>query len=122
MNEDDEFPNAICFSCELNVEFFTNLKEDYIQNDKNVRQKLTESLNIKVEEVIFDDLDCNNEKSNRNEVRNKLNDVDSKQFNPSKILDHGFSSMENKLKITGSLIYYENKIASVINKKIYIAD
>lgn len=70
MDRYDELPDSICSRCETNLLLLVNFKNISIKNDKSTRLRLSHS-NIKVEEIILDDLiwdtencdvddDCNN--------------------------------------------------------------
>ncbi|XP_077300700.1 uncharacterized protein LOC143921326 [Arctopsyche grandis] len=61
VKQNDGLPDTICQSCESNLKVFTSFKNICVHNDKILRLRLSERLNIKTEEVILDDLNWENE-------------------------------------------------------------
>ncbi|XP_077293831.1 uncharacterized protein LOC143916561 [Arctopsyche grandis] len=137
MKKGDGLPNTICASCETNLKFFTDFKTICIQNNDMLRRKLAESLNIKTEEIILDDLRWEDESNfsteyRRNEMRAKIEDKNNviitdpsiKSTNTNKILmcDKDGSSMINERKYSTEKLMYEINVPLMRSSDEFVCD
>ncbi|XP_077295950.1 uncharacterized protein LOC143918114 [Arctopsyche grandis] len=110
-------PDMICLSCESNLSMFSDFKTICAKNDKTVKLRLNECLNIKVEEVLLDNLvwednwshtnvlefkkkcnpeDCENQSKNVGKGNiNQMNVITDHHFNPNQISPNSSKFFEN---------------------------
>ncbi|XP_077283868.1 uncharacterized protein LOC143909656 [Arctopsyche grandis] len=97
VNKDDLLPDTICLLCKNNLELLSNFRNICIQSEETQKLRLAESLDIKKEEIVLDDLIWQDD-IDINSISNACQPAVDDEFNKSKSRNSGQVSLGDHLQ------------------------